>query len=447
LTNTVFSVQHGAVVRGEVNETIGERLRRLRLEKGFSQRELSGPGVSYAYISRIEAGTRQPSVKALRVLARKLHVSPEYLETGSELRDVDNRELRLADAELALRLGGEPAEVEKLLAKLLEEASAAGDVVSARRATIGLGVAAFRRGDQKATIAHLEPIAHPDALAPDENADVYSTLGQAYVSLGETQRVTDLYRRCLDAIGDSNPIAYITYATYLSYALSDAGDLEGARDVVNSVLERADAVGDLYSQVRVYWSAARLEAREGREALALEHIRHAIALLRATEDTLQLGRANVLAADIALADEDPGSAEEHLVQAERLLGQAPEPTDFATLRTVQARWAAEAGLPDKAISYAEDALHVGGTEPGESAEATWALAEALAAKGSVDEAVSRFEEAIDLYVAGKRMRDAARVCRAYASVLRAAGREDAAFAALERSADLAMRTSSAPAAG
>src|SRR4051812_49826619 len=85
-------------------ETIGARLRRLRRERGLSQRELASQGVSYAYISRIEAGARRPSVKALRQLARKLNVSPEYLETGSDLRDVDQRELRLADAELELRL-------------------------------------------------------------------------------------------------------------------------------------------------------------------------------------------------------------------------------------------------------------------------------------------------------------------------------------------------------
>src|SRR5438128_4006256 len=39
-------------------------------------------GVSYAYISRIEAGVREPSVKALRKLAEKLGVSVEQLETG-----------------------------------------------------------------------------------------------------------------------------------------------------------------------------------------------------------------------------------------------------------------------------------------------------------------------------------------------------------------------------
>src|SRR5207237_9598425 len=90
-------------------ETIGERLRRLRLDRDLSQRELSSPGVSYAYISRIEAGTRQPSVKALRKLAPKLGVSVDYLETGSEIGTEEELELKLADAELELRLADDPA--------------------------------------------------------------------------------------------------------------------------------------------------------------------------------------------------------------------------------------------------------------------------------------------------------------------------------------------------
>jgi len=57
-------------------------VKRLRLERGLSQRELSSPGISYAYISRIEAGARTPSVKALRRIAGKLGVTVEHLETG-----------------------------------------------------------------------------------------------------------------------------------------------------------------------------------------------------------------------------------------------------------------------------------------------------------------------------------------------------------------------------
>jgi transcriptional regulator with XRE-family HTH domain len=48
----------------------------------MSQRELSSPGISYAYISRIESGARTPSVKALRRIAGKLGVTVEHLETG-----------------------------------------------------------------------------------------------------------------------------------------------------------------------------------------------------------------------------------------------------------------------------------------------------------------------------------------------------------------------------
>lgn len=65
-------------------ETVHERLKRLRLERGMTQRELASGGVSYAYISRIEAGARTPSVKALRRLAERLDVTVEYLEFGDD---------------------------------------------------------------------------------------------------------------------------------------------------------------------------------------------------------------------------------------------------------------------------------------------------------------------------------------------------------------------------
>src|SRR6266542_6901883 len=145
-----------SVSEGSPTEGVGARLKRLRLQRGLSQRDLSSPGVSYAYISRIEAGARTPSVKALRKLAQKLDVSVEYLETGRDIRDVHDRELRLADAELQLRLDADPDAAEKRLAQVLEEARAAGDRVSASRAAIGLGLAAARRGNHLDAVERLE---------------------------------------------------------------------------------------------------------------------------------------------------------------------------------------------------------------------------------------------------------------------------------------------------
>jgi transcriptional regulator with XRE-family HTH domain len=68
---------------GSQRESIGVRLKRVRLKRELSQRELETEGVSYAYISRLEAGVRQPSRKALERIAEKLHVSALFLERGA----------------------------------------------------------------------------------------------------------------------------------------------------------------------------------------------------------------------------------------------------------------------------------------------------------------------------------------------------------------------------
>src|SRR5919205_4012379 len=102
-------------------ETIGQRIRRLRLAQGLSQRALSGTGVTYAYVSRIEAGQREPSLKAIRILARKLDVDPGYIETGDPVSDAAKRQLRLADAELDLRIGQNEERAEAELEALMRD--------------------------------------------------------------------------------------------------------------------------------------------------------------------------------------------------------------------------------------------------------------------------------------------------------------------------------------
>jgi transcriptional regulator with XRE-family HTH domain len=64
--------------------TVGDRIRQRRRELGLSQRELACDGVTYAYVSRLEANARIPSVKALRRIAPRLGVSVYWLETGED---------------------------------------------------------------------------------------------------------------------------------------------------------------------------------------------------------------------------------------------------------------------------------------------------------------------------------------------------------------------------
>jgi transcriptional regulator with XRE-family HTH domain len=66
------------------NETIAQRIGRLREEAGMTLRQIADglEGVSYSYVFRIEAGDRTPSEKVLRQLAGRLGVSAAYLEDG-----------------------------------------------------------------------------------------------------------------------------------------------------------------------------------------------------------------------------------------------------------------------------------------------------------------------------------------------------------------------------
>jgi tetratricopeptide (TPR) repeat protein len=422
-------------------ETIGERLKRLRLDRGLSQRELAAPGVSYAYISRIEAGTRQPSVKALRRLAAKLEVSADYLETGSDLDAAGARELELTDLELAVRLG-EHADAEARLEALCREADAAGDRAAASRARVALAQLALEAGKYDRAVTLLEATVAGEPFSPVDRFDIYANLGRAYAAGGRPERAVDLYEKCVAGVVDAggDPSLETRYATLLSYALSDMGEIARAEQVVQQALDRVEDTADPYMRVRLYWSMARLAHTEGRESVALTHVRKAIALLQATDDTFHLARAHILAAGITLGREDGPGAEAHVEVAERLLGTAAAPQDAFELRHCRSRIALLGGRVDEAVGRAREALEIGrAAQPADEGAALHALADALTAAGETDEALQSYARAVDLLEQSGRWRNASSACRDWGRALRTLNRETEAMDVLDRAAELGLR--------
>jgi transcriptional regulator with XRE-family HTH domain len=272
-------------------EKIGDRLRRVRIERGLSQRDLSGPGVSYTYVSRIENGSRVPSVKALRRLAEKLGVSVEYLETGDDLGEADQRELRLSDAELTMRLG-DAADAEPELTRIYVEARSGGDDVVAARALIAQALILGERGDHSAAVSMLEHAFVLDTPSLVDRIDPYVALGRGYAGLGQTERAIELYERCIDELerapGDHS-IAEARFRIFLSRALKDVGELDRAEQELSSALEAPSTEADPYERIRTHWSLARVSEEQGRHQAALRHARRALALLATTEDDVQRG--------------------------------------------------------------------------------------------------------------------------------------------------------------
>ena len=420
-------------------ETIGERLRRLRTERGFSQRDLSAPGVSYAYISRIEAGARTPSVKAVRMLAQKLGVSPDYLETGHELRDAERRELRLAELELRLRLG-EDSGVEAELRDVLAEAVSAGDGPTASRARLVLGLTAATENRDGDAVDLLGPAVENGEVSPLERPDVFAQLGRSLAAVGRERDAVELFDSCLREVSEEEPeniAAHVRFATYLAQALTDSGDTRRAELVLRQALDRAGDAADPFTRVRLYWSLGRLAGNEGRYAESLRHTRKAIALLEATEDTTHLGRAHVSMAWILNSSGRSRDALSHLADAEQLLGPNPEPGDRIALLVERTRAAVAGGDAGEAMRLGTQALELAGQGyPTERGLALVALGAAHETLHHPAEAEASYAAGADLMLEHGSPRDRTDAFRAWARFLQRQGRETEALDVLDRAADV-----------
>jgi tetratricopeptide (TPR) repeat protein len=389
-------------------------------------------------------------VKAVRMLARKLGVSPVYLETGSEVDPAEERELRLAAAELELRLSDDPTGVERTLRGLVEDGLQAGDLAAAARGETALGLLAFREGRIEEAIELLEQALARTNPAPSAQPDLYATLGRAYAGRGDADKAVTLFRGCLDRLAEEEPdnmVAYIRFATYLSYALSDQNDIPAAQAAVRTALARVTESSDPYTRVRLYWAQARLAEARGRGLEALDNARRAVALLETTEDTLHLARAHLLCASILmLPGGDPDQAHEQLGLAEELFGPRADPADLGHLRTVQARLAAATGANANAIALAREALELlGDGDPSNSGQAWWAIAEAEANDDKIDEANEAFARAAAELDEQSHLRERIELHSTWGRALRKAGREAEALDVLERATDLAVQAGQAEA--
>ena len=68
----------------EENETLGQRIRRIRHQRGMSLAKVVKDDFSRAFLNQVEMGKARPSVRVLRVIAERLGTEVEYLLEGQE---------------------------------------------------------------------------------------------------------------------------------------------------------------------------------------------------------------------------------------------------------------------------------------------------------------------------------------------------------------------------
>ena len=415
-------------------KAVGKRLKEARERAGLSQRQLSFPGCSPAYISRIEAGDRIPSLQLLREMGRRLGVSEDYLASGRERALVEEDEL--VAAEVALRLDDRET-AERLFREALETATSPEDRA---RALAGLGQLAFHKGDPRAAIEHLEAALANNGRSTREDPAVVDTLGRSYAVVGELEAAIGVFEAALQKAETRNDfVEVVRFSVLLSNALIDSGSFARAEELLGHTLARTQDTRDPLVHARLYWSQSRLHSAQNDARTAARYARRALDILQRTEHTQHTARAHHLLAHI---ENDRGDAVQALDLARRskdLLGDSGSELEHALFSLEEARALAKLGEREEAAALAmEVSGRLSESDSDDAGRGYCLLAEIYDELGEQARAIELFELAVELLDAHPS-RYLVQAYSRLAELLEAEGRKDDALAVLKKAVGVQAR--------
>lgn len=369
---------------------VGVRLKASRERAGLSQRQLAFPGCTAAYISRLEAGARVPSLQMVNQLALRLEVTGQWLATGVEAAAVQPSEL--IDAEVALRLG-EIAEADRLYRAHLEQGDPARPAALA-----GLGQIAFRSERWAEAIELLEQSFELRGRKALADAGLVDTLGRAHAMIGARESAIAVFEQAmLEAQEVGAPVEQLRFTVLLANAQIDAGEFSKAERALADVIRFADDAGDPVATARVFWSQSRLHSMRHEPRLAGQYARRALEILERTENDAYVGMAYHL---LAYAEVEAGNAEEALILLDRgrtLFGRELTDRDDARFSLEEARALMALGRNSEAALKAARALELlDAVSPGDRGLAYVTLADVFLAAGDRERPKMLLGQALEL---------------------------------------------------
>jgi tetratricopeptide (TPR) repeat protein len=370
---------------------VGRRLRQAREAAGLTQRELSFEGCTAAYVSRIEAGARVPSLQILREFGKRLGVSADFLATGSS-GDPDLSS-QFLEAEVALRLGDY-----QRATKLYEEArDGAESSAAVARAQLGLGRLAAGRGHIEQAAGLLKEALDSGELNSGDASAAANALGRIYTTQNRFDDAFALFERFLDeARRRGDQFDQVRFSLLLANAYVDHGDFGRAHAAVGEVLDLARQTIDPMLRAGLYWSQSRVYLAQGEPDRAADYARLAIATLKASEQTLEAARALLLLAFIENDRGNPEAALELVEEGEPIVAAAGETTDAAMFAVERARALSTLGEGEEAAALLLGIVpRLNAAAPKDAARAYLEVADIFRKQGDVARALELYELAVE----------------------------------------------------
>ncbi|MER5325124.1 helix-turn-helix domain-containing protein [Streptosporangium roseum] len=383
-------------------DLVGQRIKAVRRQRGFSQAQLAHPELSDSYVSLIESGKRTPTPAVLELLAQKLDCSLTYLVNGVTAEQMDEIELGLSYAQLALE-NGEVAEARTRYAELLGDSGLAGLPQLRQDAEYGLALATHACGDLDGAITLLNELRQhaSAAMAPERHVSVAVILTRCYREHGDLTQAVRVAEGILG--GAVRPVwseGLIELGTALLAAYAERGDLLRAYQFGAELRAAAELVGTPRATVLALWAEAIVAAETGRLDDALTLAERALAIYSENGEPRGVAGLRVDYAQIRLMAR-PFEAAACRDMLTRVETELQESSIGATFKMKCAYHLTRAelllGRPERAREHIQSVLNMIGEMPKDlQTEAHLLASEAMARLGRSEEASGELTSVAEL---------------------------------------------------
>ena len=411
---------------------IGTMLRRLRVARGLTQKELADPKYTNAYVSSIEAGRRQPSREALEYFAAKLGTDVDELVTGRPPDLAPQLELRLQEARIELS-DARYQQADDTFKSVAEEAKRYGLSQIEARAEEGRGLWLERRGRPEEALAHFQ-VAEAALDSEPVSARVDAVAGKA---------------RCLEALGDlryaihvlesalgelergqaQDPHALVRIHASLVDAYLDAGLYSAAAASAAELDRLAPRLTDASRVAQMHMNVARLHLVQGKVDEATRSLQRAEDAYRLLNLKTEMGGAHLARGYVLSREGKLPEAREQFQDALGIFEQANDEKDLVRTLNELSRVERLEGNLDRAQDLLERSIALMGES--DTPILAWAHRELGLTFSETDPRVAEkhFRTAIDLYERAEQAVDIAVTYRALGDLLRSRGEHEAGFEA------------------
>ncbi|MEZ0075827.1 helix-turn-helix domain-containing protein [Planotetraspora sp. GP83] len=419
---------------------VGERIKLIRRQRGLSQAQLAHPELSDSYVSLIESGKRTPTPAVLELLAQKLDCSLTYLVNGVTAEQMEELELGLRFARLALE-NGDLAEARRLYAELLRDNSLAGLASLWQDAQYGYALATEACGNLPEAIAVLTTLRQGDneAQSPERRVQIAIALCRCYRDLGDFQAAVHSGENMV-GLATSRPVwsdDLVELGSTLLSVYIERGDMLRARQFAGELLSAAEALGSPRSIAAACWNAAMAADAVGSGEEAMSLIERALAVHSENGEPRNLARLRSAYAKLLLRvrPAEALAARDLSVRALRELKESSAGTgSIARCELNIARAEMALGNPDKAAEHALVAREMAadGTQVAVLADARLVLGQAYWLQRRDEESLAELGASTESLERLPTTRKAAESWQAAAETMGRLGDHDASIAAYQR---------------